>query len=212
MPLSPEARVELYRARIEESRYDEAVDEVIRELTNHIRFSRYISTDEIERRISFRIKNPSRIEAKVDRGKVRAKVIKSLAALEEEVTDIAGVRVVLDRLDQVNAVGEFVAKNGRWVVLKTERKRRADTGYRALHLDVTLDTTNYTGVRCEIQLRTLLQHAYALWTTPMYEYYRMSADTIPGFLLGQMCGISDAMQDIDRRVNRLVHRFKEVLS
>jgi len=208
MPLTDAARKALYQARVEQSRYDEAVDEVVRELENHVRYCKYMPLGEIERRISSRVKEFDRIEEKVDIPRKRS--VGSLADLEARVTDIAGVRVVLDRLDQVKETGTFIQDNGRWRILRVEKCRRGYTGYRSLHVDVELDTTHHKSVRCEIQCRTLLEHAFALWTTPLYQYYRTDPKSVPPVLFGRMREISDALHHVDKQVNGLAKEFRRL--
>jgi len=211
MPITPDTQKALYRARIEESRYDEAVDEVARELENHIRYHRYIPPSEIERSIVPRVKDLERILEKVDRGRRRPRLVTSLPELESIVTDIAGVRIVLDRLDLVKKTGQFIEDSKRWRVVKIQRKKRGDTGYRSLHIDVLLSTTHHGDVRCEIQCRTLLEQAFALWTTSMYEHYRANPKSVPGYLLGRVSQISDDLHHVDKQVNLIMNRYGRIM-
>lgn len=211
MPISPAAIEELQQALRTTFRYDEAEDFVLQELENHVRFRRYVADSEIERRVTSRKKEESDILSKLNRR--HSGTVESLRELEHNiVTDIVGARIVLDYQHQVQETQEFILQNSKaWRVVKVEDHVRQQTGYRSLHVDVVLDTTHHREVRCEIQVRTLLEHAFSTWTWPVYERYRDDPASIPDLLMGQLVQISNLLHHVDEEANRLSNQIQAVL-
>ncbi|MEQ8716157.1 MAG: RelA/SpoT domain-containing protein [Acidimicrobiales bacterium] len=76
--------------------------------------------------------------------------------------DIAGARAVLESLDEVRRVqkrymANSLQRNGKADKVKDYVTNPKDTGYRSIHLH-----TSYHQVRIEVQLRTPLQHEWAI--------------------------------------------------
>ena len=82
--------------------------------------------------------------------------------------DIAGCRLVVDDvLEQDRVVGLIV---GAFAKSKIIDRRRADShGYRAVHIVVEVD-----GTLLEIQVRTELQHLWAVWSEALADQYDQS--------------------------------------
>ncbi len=90
----------------------------------------------------------------------------------EEVTDIVGLRVITYFDDEVDAVGELI-ENELETDPRTVDKRKtlgtSEFGYLSMHYVVLLDKKRrdliecqrFTELRCEIQVRSVLQHAWA---------------------------------------------------
>ncbi|RYX86970.1 (p)ppGpp synthetase [bacterium] len=90
----------------------------------------------------------------------------------DDITDIVGIRIITYLESDINSIAELVEKE----FIKDEensvdkRKLQADRfGYKSLHVVVSLnnDRTNlkeykrYKDFKCEIQIRSILQHAWA---------------------------------------------------
>lgn len=98
-----------------------------------------------------------------------------------QITDLCGARVITQTRDEVNAVCEFIKEHfdidWRNTVDCSERLKPTEFGYRSVHyvvtfkpavfptkdVDVTIPDDVY-GLRAEIQVRTLLEHAWADFT------------------------------------------------
>lgn len=92
----------------------------------------------------------------------------------EDITDKVGVRFVLGLSDQIVEVGKLIERSDHWQVMRSkefDEGREKDPrifDYQSAHFIVTSCTEVMhegvsipVGTRCEVQVRTLLQHAYA---------------------------------------------------
>lgn len=98
-----------------------------------------------------------------------------------QITDLCGARVITQTRDEMNAICEFIKEHfdidWRNTVDCSERLKPTEFGYRSVHyvvtfkpavfptkdVDVTIPDDVY-GLRAEIQVRTLLEHAWADFT------------------------------------------------
>jgi ppGpp synthetase/RelA/SpoT-type nucleotidyltranferase len=209
MPVLDEVVEELVDARA--TRYREAEDQLKTHLANLATNGNFLTQAEINSRIGVRIKDTTDIIDKVDRAKPRT--VTSLHELENDiVTDIVGGRVVLDYQNQVRDFCQTILTCPHWVVVRNNHGRvHTDTGYRSHHIDVILiQTTSHRAIRCEIQVRSLLQHTYASWSHPVYRRYRVNTKEIPDFLRGQLRQISDTLDGIDKQAVKLHCKIKEI--
>ncbi len=205
MPINPAVRRELHRRwRGPPSPYREAFSRVHEELGNHVVACRYVTPEQVNTRVSGRIKAIPRIIEKVDRfGKRPTNTLEELEELEELITDIVGVRVTVDYLTQAQQIRDWVVSHDRWTISMVDDTIR-ETGYRAIHIDLKVDTTHFPGVRCEIQVRTLLQDAWAIWSHPIYEKYRRNVALIPEQKRQLMRQLSDMLHTVDEMVQTLL--------
>jgi len=174
---------------------------VYEELANHIVACGYVSPIQVDTRISGRIKEIPRIVEKV--GRVEGHSVNTLEELEELITDIVGVRVTVDYLNQAQRIKDWVVNHNKWTISKIDDSIR-ETGYRAIHIDLQVDTTHFQGVRCEVQVRTLLQDAWAIWSHPIYEKYRRNVARIPRQKRDLMKQLSEMLHTVDEMVQTLL--------
>ncbi len=84
----------------------------------------------------------------------------------KEITDLAGVRIIVFLSDQVEEVSTLVERE---FDVREREEVQQESGYRGLHLIVTFDSgrfvlpeyRRYRNRTTEIQIRTVLQHAWA---------------------------------------------------
>lgn len=211
MPISKRLEAQLDRAH--SSRYREAEDQLKAHLTNLALARNLVASQAIDERVGVRIKPVADIIDKIDRKRPRR--VKSLEHLEHKiVTDIVGGRVVLDYRDQVKNLCQDIKQCSQWRVVRNNRGTvHHDTGYRSNHIDVVMHaTTNHRDVRCEIQVRSLLQHTFATYSHPIYKRYRVNTSQIPDFFRGRLRQISDHLDSIDRQVEKLHNEIQKVIS
>ena len=121
--------------------------------------------------ITCRTKDVYKLKQKIKRKKIHGKKYSKI----NDISDLAGVRIILYFKNDVAQVVRVVEKN-----FETHRKENFDKtnsiiktprhfGYTAIHRIVSLDKTRlhlpeykrFKNFKCEIQIRSLLQHAWA---------------------------------------------------
>src|SRR5271169_3466910 len=116
--------------------------------------------------VTSRVKERDRLEEKIGReGKVYGKL--------SDVTDVAGVRIITHFEDEVDNIGALIEREFSVNPAESIDKRKLldpdRFGYLSLHYVCTLHPTRlglaenrrYDGLPCEIQIRSILQHAWA---------------------------------------------------
>lgn len=116
--------------------------------------------------ITSRVKERDSLDKKID---IKMDKYSNLA----EITDIAGIRVITYYDNDVDRVAEIVEREFCVDKENSIDKRKAldpdKFGYCSVHYVVSMNETRlnlpecraYTGLKCEIQIRTVLQHAWA---------------------------------------------------
>ena len=121
--------------------------------------------------ISYRVKEVHKLKEKIRRKKSQGKHYRSI----DDISDLAGVRIILYFQDDIKKVIRIIEKEFR--VHKKENfdsdakalLRAKSFGYSAKHRIVSLNKyrnnlneyQRFAGLKCEIQVRTILQHAWA---------------------------------------------------
>jgi len=119
-----------------------------------------LQTEEIKATVKGRIKAFDSYYAKLLR-KLASTPVESLSEQEIDtlIQDLVGVRILTPFLESVTDIERLV--RGRFSVFEVERKGEEQSfcefGYRSIHLNIRLDS----GQVCEIQIRTILQDAWA---------------------------------------------------
>jgi len=152
--------VELEKMR---PRYEEAVDLMIVRIQYLLRAGGLMHPDEVKHRVMGRVKSPNSFVKKVRRVERENRIrLRSATDLRREIDDIAGVRVVCSYLSDLALVYGQVKGHFREVPGKFEDYVQNDKfGYRALHTVVRMDTS-FGPAKCEVQIRTALQDAWAV--------------------------------------------------
>lgn len=77
--------------------------------------------------------------------------------------DIAGCRVIVDTLEDLELLSSLIIDHFNVAAndVKDHISVAKEDGYRSRHFRVRRNTSQYAGLRCEIQLRTRLQHSWA---------------------------------------------------
>ncbi len=141
---------------------------------------------------------------------IRKAVNRKLPAsnLFDNIGDIVGVRIVVNNLKDVSQLIKEIERISG-LTIQSRKKCVYKNGYRALHLEAVLSVTyrrKYKGkqprlrrtkfnVKCEIQVRSLLQDAWAILTH--HDVYKNSAD-LPEFADTIAENISQLLASIDK--------------
>jgi len=112
--------------------------------------------------IKTRLKNPVSIKEKLDR---KGKTL-TVAAIEETLNDVAGIRVVCSFLDDVYMLADALLKQDDITLIEKKDyiKNPKPNGYRSLHLIVSVPiflANEKRPMRVEIQLRTIAMDCWA---------------------------------------------------
>lgn len=112
--------------------------------------------------IDTRIKSPESIREKL----VRKGLPMTVQAIEENINDIGGVRVICSFLDDIYMLCDCLLQQDdvRLIAMKDYIKNPKPNGYRSLHLIVEIPIFLYNEkrmVRVEVQLRTIAMQSWA---------------------------------------------------
>lgn len=193
----------MYRAS---SPYTEALDSVTQILRNIMRHHNIVPPDEVDYRIRGRKKKIVDIKDKVRRKKY---IVSSIEDLENQIQDIVGTRCVVDYLSDVYELQELIQSREEWHLAKLAEdyiKSPTETGYRSLHLITAVNTTNFSNVLVEIQIRTMLQDAWATKTHPLT--YRKEPGEIPKHWLMLFKLLSDHLYVHDQTFETIKNEMK----
>jgi ppGpp synthetase/RelA/SpoT-type nucleotidyltranferase len=119
-----------------------------------------------------------------------------------KIADIAGLRIVVNNLTDVNPLIREIKENSRLKIIEKE-KHSGKKPYKAIHLRVTLEVSNKQGkhaIPLEIQIRTLLQDAWAILTR--HDQYKNQA-SLPPLARPISLRLSELLSSVDKLANDL---------
>ncbi|MCB6992062.1 GTP pyrophosphokinase family protein [bacterium 210820-DFI.6.37] len=124
-----------------------------------------------------------------------------------KITDMAGIRVICNYIDDVYAVATLLLQQDDIKLLRRSDyiKEPKESGYRSLHLVVEIpvflsDKTEHVPV--EIQIRTI---AMDTWASLEHELKYKRAGGITSAMEKELIDCADAMAEVDRRME-LIHK------
>jgi len=132
-------------------------------LRHVLRRSRLVAPAVVPTRVSSRVKDPKSIFRKITRMKRDALRFDTARDVENHINDLAGDRLVCDYLSDVTFIHGYLQRHPAFKVLRGKKEdyiAHPGGGYRGVHLVVEIQTS-VGRARCEIQLRMILQHAWA---------------------------------------------------
>lgn len=154
--------------------------------------------------LEHRVKTESSFIGKLERKGQKYKDI-------SDVTDLLGVRIVTFFTDDVDKVATMVKELFRvdWKNSVDKRKRRDLTsfGYNSLHYICRLREGELSNIAFEIQMRTILQHA---WSAMEHDIgYKASVQLPPEFLrqFSRLAGMLELADDEFSRIRTMMSRY-----
>jgi ppGpp synthetase/RelA/SpoT-type nucleotidyltranferase len=134
-----------------------------------------------------------------------------------DITDLSGVRVIAYTNEEVLRIGEIIERQFS-VVEKVERGGLLDPdrfGYRSMHYIVTLtddraqmpEWQRFSGLKSEIQVRTVLQHA---WAAIDHRLRYKSPIEIPTDVKRRLFRISALLECSDDEFSWVIHEINRV--
>ncbi|UOQ43421.1 GTP pyrophosphokinase family protein [Halobacillus salinarum] len=131
--------------------------------------------------------------------------------IEEELQDIAGVRVVCQFVDDIYAVVSMLQtrKDFQIVEEKDYISRKKDSGYRSYHVIIKYPVETIHGekfVLAEIQIRTL---AMNFWATNEHSLNYKYAGKIPAEVKSRLKRAAEAAFQLDEEMSKIKHEIHE---
>jgi len=125
----------------------------------------------------------------------------------QDVSDIIGITVVCNYRAQTSDVEKFLRAHEARGTLTFEARTKNEKGYVARHLDVELADPRYAGVRCEVQIKSVLHDA---WTTWAHDLTYKPQGSLPDAIHVVMRYASKQLTDIDRLTNSFKKEITEL--
>ena len=136
----------------------------------------------------------------------------SIDSAKKNLNDIAGIRVVCFYIDDVYSVEEALLRHSdlRLVDRTDYIKTPNYNGYRSLHLDLEVpiylyEKTEY--ITAEVQIRSV---AMDFWASLEHDLRYKSTGKIPPELPAELLQCADEIAEIDRRMQGIYNRIKDV--
>lgn len=151
--------------------------------------------------VTSRVKTPERLMDKIGRRGCRP----TYAAIREEITDIAGVRVVCSFISDTYLIFDLLSSQTDVTVLQVKDyiAEPKPNGYKSLHAILEVPVFLSDGPRpvvVELQVRTIAMDFWASLEHKIYYEYR---DDVPQRLLDQLPEAADAASTLDSTMEAL---------
>lgn len=163
--------------------YEQAVEEIIVKMEYLIREHRERGTYSPMEQVSGRVKSVPSLLEKAQKRNI------SLDHIEQEIEDIAGVRIVCQFVEDIDTVVRMIRSRSDMRVMKEKDyiSNQKESGYRSYHVIVAYTVETLNGPKelpVEIQVRTLAMNFWAtIEHSLMYKYKRQIPETVEKLLL-----------------------------
>ncbi len=135
-----------------------------------------------------------------------------------EITDLAGVRIIAYTIDDIQLISSFIDKNFNILEKRDVGQERIDQGqfgYQSIHYLVKLpegrlalpDFSTYEDLVCEIQVRTVLQHA---WAEMEHDIQYKGSQNIPSAVKRKFLSLAGLLEIADREFASIQRDDKEL--
>lgn len=144
-------------------KFEAAAEILAAHLRHELRRSQLVDPQVVPTRVSSRVKTAKSIFRKIARMKRDGLQLNTASNVENHINDLAGARLICDYLTDVVFIHGWLQRHPVFKVLRKHTEdyiARPRDGYRGVHLVVEVKTS-FGRARCEVQLRTMLQHAWA---------------------------------------------------
>ena len=135
----------------------------------------------------------------------------TLASAQEELFDIAGVRVICNYIDDIYDLANMLCNQGDVAVLRRRDyiQEPKPNGYRSLHLTVRIPvflSTGSVGVPVEIQIRTI---AMDFWASLEHQLRYKAEHTVPPSLRAQLKACAEESAALDLRMQAIYRQLSK---
>ena len=158
--------------------------------------------------IESRLKKPSSIARKLRRNGSEITV----ANMVEQVSDIAGIRVLCAYIDDIYEIARMLARQQdvRIINVKDYIKHPKENGYRSYHMIVEIPvyfSDEVRPVRCEIQIRTI---AMDFWATLDHDMQYKKEVEDAEEIMRELKACADVIHSTDEKMMRLRERIHRI--
>ena len=158
--------------------------------------------------IESRLKKPSSIARKLRRNGSEITV----ENMVEQVSDIAGIRVLCAYIDDIYEIARMLARQTdvRIITVKDYIKSPKDNGYRSYHMIVEIPvffSDEVRPVRCEIQIRTI---AMDFWATLDHDIQYKKEVEDAEEIMRELKACADVIHSTDEKMMRLRERIHRI--
>lgn len=136
-----------------------------------------------------------------------------------QITDLSGVRIVVPSIDEISKVENKIRENFKIdeVNSSTKKKNNDEFGYKSRHLIISFDETitaspmfsKYKGLKCEIQIRTFLEHA---WASIEHRINYKSSKKLPDETVRRLNSISALLELADREFQSILSEYDSLVN
>jgi len=156
--------------------------------------------------IEYRLKSPESIIKKLQKKNLEI----STDSIKGHLTDIAGVRVICNYIDDINRIADLLIKQDDITLVRKRDyiAKPKENGYRSLHLIVTIpiflaEITEHIPV--EIQIRTI---AMDFWASLEHQLKYKSPDKISDELRFRLKDCAESITQIDNEMQSIYTELK----
>ena len=176
-----------------------AVDEIVTKFEHIIGSYRKMGQYSPIEKVQGRVKTISSILEKAQKKKI------DLDRFEEEIDDIAGVRIICQFTDDIYKVVEMIRKRSDMIVTSERNyvENAKPSGYRSYHMNVLYTVETLNGPKqlvVEIQVRTL---AMDFWATVEHSLQYKYKQNMPDNLRTQLLEASESVTDLDKGMSSI---------
>lgn len=177
--------------------YALAVDELVVKFSHIIEEYRHVSAYSPIEQVTGRVKTISSILEKSQKKNI------SLDDIEENIDDIAGIRIICQFVEDIYKVVDIIKQRSD-MKIKSEKdyiEDRKKSGYRSYHITVYYDVETLKGTRSlqvEIQIRTL---AMNFWATIEHSLQYKYKQNMPEHIRERLTSAAEAILILDREMS-----------
>jgi putative GTP pyrophosphokinase len=177
--------------------YALAVDELVVKFSHIIEEYRDVSAYSPIELVTGRVKTISSILEKTQKKNI------SLDDIEEEIDDIAGIRIICQFVEDIYKVVDIIRKRSDMIIKREQDyiENKKKSGYRSYHMTVYYDVETLKGTRrlqVEIQIRTL---AMNFWATIEHSLQYKYKQNIPVHIRERLTSAAEAILVLDREMS-----------
>jgi len=191
----------LNAAIVNSVKFEAAAEILATHLRHVLRLSKLVDPQVVPTRVSSRAKSAKSALVKIARKRKEGLKLNTPRSVETHITDLAAARVVCDYLTDIVLIHGYLERHPAIRILRHATEdyvAKPKNGYRGVHLLVEVQTAFGKAV-CEVQIRTMLQHAWAEKSHDMlYKLKKRELDHIPKHIRNLMENQSNMLYELDR--------------